>query len=257
VATWSYKLGPNDPNGQYLVSATATFNSLTSSPGTDNFWVGSGPCSPANPTVAISPANGIGPAGSNFNYTVTVTNNDSSSCSAGTFTLSSTLPSGWVTTFNPASLTLNPGQSASSTMTKAVPAGATGSSSVDAVATKAGLSGSATANFTVGEVPPLTISVNVPPGPGSNGSYPARSTVSMSSTVVNGSPVAGASVVFTIRKPSGATVTKTATTNSSGVASSSYKLAPNDPKGSYSVSGTASYNGSSVSTTQDATFVLQ
>ena len=252
VATWSYKLGPNDPNGQYWVAGQATYNSMPTNTGSDDFWVGSGPCVPANPTVAISPASAIGPAGSNFDYTVTVTNNDSSSCSVGTFSLSSTLPSGWATLFSPASLSIGPGQSATSTMTKTVPADATGSSDVNAFATKDSYSGSSTATFTVGVAPQLTVSVSV-----NGSSFAPRSTVTMTANVANGGPVAGASVVFTLTKPNGSTTTKTATTNSSGVATSTYKLGPRDPTGLYSVSATATHSGSSASSSQNATFTVQ
>lgn len=69
---------------------------------------GAMPCVRGNPNVTMSPANPSVSAGSNVNYTVAVANNDSSGCSAGTFSLASTQPSGWLGTFSAPSLTFEP-----------------------------------------------------------------------------------------------------------------------------------------------------
>jgi len=39
VATWSYRLGPKDPKGDYLVSAVATYNGLSGTSNTATFTV--------------------------------------------------------------------------------------------------------------------------------------------------------------------------------------------------------------------------
>ncbi|MBK7925929.1 MAG: hypothetical protein IPJ98_00115 [Bryobacterales bacterium] len=88
-----------------------------------NISYGSTPCVRAAPTLAVSPANPSGNAGSKLDYTVTVTNKDSSSCAAATFVPASTAPTGWLTAYSSSGLTLNPGASGNFTMSKTIPAG--------------------------------------------------------------------------------------------------------------------------------------
>jgi hypothetical protein len=209
------------------------------------------PCVAANPSVSISPSNPSAQAGSNVGYTVTVTNNDSSGCSAGAFQMSSSLPAGWATSFGSSSLLINPGQSLSTSMTKSVPAGTpVGTYSVNATASQSTFSGSGGASVTVVQPPSVTVSVG-------QASYAPRSNVTMTATVTSGgNAAAGASVTFTLTKPNGATATKVVTAGSNGVAVWKYKLNPKDPNGSYSVRATATYNGlSSISNT--ASFTVQ
>ena len=200
---------------------------------------GTVPCSPVNPTISISPASQSGPAESNLQYNVTVTNNDPSSCSAATFELSSTVLSGWGSSFASNSLNLLPGQNGSTTLTKSAPAGTVGSFAVDATATRGSNQPTAYASANIMVAPVTTVTTN-------STSYAARSTVTMTATVTSGAggpPAAGASVLFTMTKASGSQTTKTATTNSSGVATWSYKLGPNDGAGDYSVKASATHNG--------------
>src|SRR5262249_41897159 len=63
------------------------------------------PCTRANPTVSASPLNPSTPAGGSVSYNVVVTNNDSSGCSNTTFSLATSLPAGWASTFSSVSLT--------------------------------------------------------------------------------------------------------------------------------------------------------
>jgi uncharacterized protein YfaS (alpha-2-macroglobulin family) len=58
-----------------------------------------------------------------------------------------------------------------------------------------------------------------------------------------GSPVADASVTFTMVKSNGATMTQTAVTGSNGSASVQFKLKKNDPSGAYQGKDTATVNG--------------
>lgn len=202
-----------------------------------NVTFGAVPCVAANPTVSISPSNPSAQAGNNVNYTVSVTNNDSSGCSGSTFNLNSTLPNLWASSFASGALTLNPGQNGSTTMTKTVPAGTpTGTYAVNALATRGSNTGTGNANCTV--VVPPSVVVSVP-----SSTYAARSTVPMTAVVTSGgNAAAGASVKFTLVKANGSTATKTVTAGSNGQATWSYKLSPKDPKGTYSVSATATYN---------------
>lgn len=102
------------------------------------------------PTVVISPSNPSVMAGTSYNFSVSVTNQDPLGCGSSTFNLSSSLPSGWTTSFSPASLTLSPGQTLSATMNKAVPAGFTpGTYAINAIASDANHSTTAGNNITV------------------------------------------------------------------------------------------------------------
>jgi uncharacterized repeat protein (TIGR01451 family) len=76
-----------------------------------------GTCVQANPTLALSPSatQWVTPGGT-LTYNVLVTNNDNSGCSASTFNLSTTLPSGWTASFGSSALTINPGAGASTTL---------------------------------------------------------------------------------------------------------------------------------------------
>lgn len=215
---------------------------------------GAVPCTEASPTVTISPLNPSVEAGKSVNYTVTVANNDSGGCSASAFSLSSTVPSGWPTAFSQTLLSISPGQTASTTMTKTVPAGTTAATyEVNAIASRGAYSASGVANCTVtAPPPPLSVSLSIPAS-----TYAPRSTVSMTATVLTGSsPASGASVLFTMTKPSGAQTTKTALTDASGKAVWSYKLGPKDPKGTYSVIAMATY-GSQTATSSPASFTVQ
>lgn len=202
------------------------------------------PCVRVQPTISISPANPSVYSGSNVNYNVTVTNNDSSGCTATTFTMGSSLPAGWgTTTFNPPTLNINPGANQIAVMTKSVPADFTpGTYGVNATTSDIDHApATATANCTV-TAPPTPISIT------SFTALPTtvkvRSTVTISATVKNSSNVAvsGASVTFTVVKPSGSSSTKTATTNASGVATWAYKA---QNKGNYSATAAASAGGAS------------
>jgi hypothetical protein len=81
------------------------------------------PCTSAAPTVSLSPLSASVAAGSPVSFNVTVLNNDSIACGSRSFPLASALPSdsGWGSTFSPASLTLSPGTSAISKLTKTPP----------------------------------------------------------------------------------------------------------------------------------------
>jgi hypothetical protein len=208
------------------------------------------PCVRANPTVVISPANPSVNAGNNVAYTVTVTNNDNSGCTSSTFDMSSNDPLGWVTGFSASALTLNPAQSGSVTMTKSVPAGSTpGSFPVFATATEVNHSAvTASANCTV-TIPPPTINLTLTAAPNA---VKVRSIVTIQSVVTretDGTPVAGATVTFTLTRPKGKQ-TYTATTNASGVATWNYKT---QQKGAHSVMAAGSANGST-DTAGPATF---
>ncbi|PYI80607.1 MAG: hypothetical protein DME26_21250, partial [Verrucomicrobia bacterium] len=90
---------------------------------------GSVACAPAVPTITMSPASQGGQAGATLSYTVQVVNNDSTSCSSSTFTVTPTAPTGWSASA-PGSVTLAPGQSTTLTVVFTSTTGSTGPNSV-------------------------------------------------------------------------------------------------------------------------------
>jgi M6 family metalloprotease-like protein len=205
-----------------------------------NVAYGPVPCVRAQPTVSLSPPNPSVYSGAAVNYTVTVTNNDSTGCAASTMTLSSSNLEGWSTSFSAPTLTLNPAQSGTVTMTKNVPAAFTpGTWPVSATATDSEHTATGNANCTVMTPPtPIYVSqLSVTPA-----TVAVRANVTIQAVITKGSgvPAAGAAVTFTMSRPGG-TTTQTVTTNASGVVTWSYKPTK---KGSYSVTASASLSGS-------------
>jgi hypothetical protein len=249
--TWWYPALPagsswTDPYTNLSISVvSATPGALTL-----NVTYTAAPCTRANPAVSASPANPSTNAGKTVPYTVTVMNNDSPGCAAGSFSLSSSQPSGWSTNFSTGTLTLNPGQSGTVTMNKGVPAGtAAGTYLVNAGASQGTAAGVGTANCTV-MAAPLTASLSVP-----KTSYPARSTVTMTAAL-SGSGAAGANVTFTLTKPKGGSATKKVRADPAGKASWAYTLGAKDPPGSYSAAAEASA-GAATAASNTVTFTVQ
>ncbi len=214
-------------------------------------------CTPASPAVTATPINPAGYPGSAVKYTVTVTNKDSGGCLARTFNLGSTLPSAWPSSFSAASVTLGPGQSATSTMTKTSPAATVPNVyAVDASAVAStNMAQTATSNASVTVLappPPLYVTPVTDAA-----SYLLGSTVKMTATVLSGANLAsGASVVFTLKKANGTTVTSTVTTGTSGQAIWNYLLPLTDPTGVDTVTVKATLSTQSA-TGGPATFTVQ
>jgi len=89
--------------------------------GTSSFQVtlaaSGGTCAPAAPRVTVTPSTTAAVApGTAVNYTVGMTNNDSSTCNSSTFTLGGSFPSGWTAAYTVPSLSLLPGATSSTTL---------------------------------------------------------------------------------------------------------------------------------------------
>jgi hypothetical protein len=126
---------------------------------------GTGPlCTRSIPSVTASPAQS--PAvqpGTTVTYNVSVKNTDSAGCSASSFTLQATAPTGWQKSFGASSVTTNPGTTVSTTLritSPSVPSGAYTIVSAATSTTASPLSGSASMLYTVAPNGPP-----VPPGP--------------------------------------------------------------------------------------------
>lgn len=100
-------------------------------------------CQHAKPTIALTPAQSTAvAAGTSVSYTLTLTNSDNSSCSGSQFNLQAQAPSGWSANFAQTAMTLNPGQSASTTFTvTSATTASDGSYSVNLTATNSSVTG--------------------------------------------------------------------------------------------------------------------
>ncbi|MEX6500768.1 Ig-like domain-containing protein [Pseudomonas zhanjiangensis] len=107
-------------------------------------------CTRNAPTVSMTPGQSTWlAAGSSFDYSVTVTNNDSSACASSSFSLSAGKPSGWSTSL-PSSLSLAPGANASVSLRATSPSSAAdGFYSISATASANAKSASGSASYVV------------------------------------------------------------------------------------------------------------
>jgi hypothetical protein len=207
-------------------------------------------CEHQSPTVTMSPSSSSGTL--TIVYTIAVTNKDMTNCTASTFNLQPSVPTGWSAALSVSTLTLAPGASASASFTVSYPATATaGSYTVGVTA----------ANFAY----PVQASATYPVMLGSSSlsttvitdktTYVAGDNVmSINTTMLGTQPLAGASVTFTITKPNGVTTTQTSTTDANGKAGYKWRLnRQKDPSGSYQVRTVATSQGKSVSATTSFT----
>jgi M6 family metalloprotease-like protein len=243
VGTWYNTVLPpgqtwTDPYSNVSIAVL----SATSSGLTVSVSYGTAPCTSSAPVISVSPLDPSIYPGQTASYSVTVTNNDSAGCSPNTINLDSTQPVGWTTSLSSSSLTLNPGQSAPVSMGKGAPAGTpVGTYAVNLNASNNTAGSTGTANATVMAPLSLTVSVSV-----SGASFTRPGSVPITASVTSGgSPASGASVAFTLTTPSGSKLTQSAITNSSGLATWTYKLNQRSPVGTYSVVAQASLSSGS------------
>jgi hypothetical protein len=206
-------------------------------------------CVNTAPTITMTP---VQPAavqpGSSVTFTVTVKNNDTASCSGGTFNLQASIPSGWSAVFGSPTIALSPGSSASTSLNVTSPGSAVaGSYGIATQATNsAALNyfGSASAVFSVAApAPSASVSIST-----DRSSYNLNQTATMKGIVsAAGSPVVGATVNFTMTKSNGAVVVASGVTGTDGVAVVKYRFNKKDPKGTYQDKAATTVNGTMVS----------
>ncbi len=204
-------------------------------------------CAPAAPTITMSPGAMVSAAaGAGVSYTVTVRNNDSSTCAASTFGLSSLVPSGWTGAFGAAAVSLNPGASANTSMMVTTSPAASGQYTFQAGAMRPSSSGSATGSINVISSLAVTVAASSVKG----GQYQVSATVQ-----ANGAAATGVTVTFTIVDPRGGSRVLSGRTNTSGVATVTFRPRKNDPSGTYSVQALATLG--SISSTGSVTFSVR
>jgi len=213
-------------------------------------------CTPANPTVSmIAPSSSVAP-GATANFSVSVKDNDGSSCSSSTFNLNGTVPSGWSGVYNSTAVTLAPGASTTVTLSVTSPSSTPngtygiGSSANNSSAT---VSASASASDTIYNPPPVSLSVST-----GQSSYSSNQTVIIAVTVLSGSsPDSGAVVTGSITPPKGGPVSFTGTTGSNGTVAFSYVLRKRATTGTYQVQVGSTTVGASTTNGATTTFTVQ
>lgn len=217
------------------------------------FGGGGTTCVRGNPTVSLSPSSQSTTVGSSVSYTMTVTNNDNSGCTASGFNLGAAMPSGLTASFGSSSLSITAGSSASTNLAvsslSSLPSGTYSFTATGTNSTATTYLGSALGSDTL--VAPASISVSVSTD---KSSYSRNQSATITATVnSSGAPVAGASVSFTITKANGSLVTASATTGTTGAAVYKYRVKPKDPFGTYRVNVDANMSGVSASATTSFT----
>jgi len=81
-------------------------------------------CTRSAPVIAFTPTSRSGYGGSSQSYAVSITNKDSSNCSASTLSLGRVIPSGWSASLSPTTLSLSPGATSSVAFTVTSPSNA-------------------------------------------------------------------------------------------------------------------------------------
>jgi hypothetical protein len=207
-----------------------------------------GPCTPAPPTVSVSP--GVGPAvvaGTPVSYTVSVFNNNTAGCPASSFLLALSAPRGVSANLSQATVTAAFGASGSAVLSVISPAGTIpGTYKMNISAWSAeypGYRSSVSAKYVVGVVVSTALTVRASTD---KSSYVRNQTVVMKAKLLAGPSAApGGTVTFKTTKPNGRSVLGSAVTDSNGVATYSFRLSEKDPAGVYHVKVSAGWNDAS------------
>jgi hypothetical protein len=202
------------------------------------------PCSSGTPTISMSPSTTVIDApGQQIPYNLTLRNNDDpATCSATTFGFSGSVPSGWAGILSSSGALVAPGASVTIGYGVTPSMTASGMSNVMAMASRQDTQGpGASASGSVLVVSSLSVSLTIK---STGGGYQLTATVS-----AGGTAVSGATVNFTVTGPTGKATTLSATTNSSGIATTKISVKGKDPRGTYTVRASASTNTLSGSAT--------
>ncbi|WP_460728089.1 NEW3 domain-containing protein [Lysobacter rhizosphaerae] len=171
-------------------------------------------CVRSTPAIDLSGGSTAVPAGDAVTYTLTLTNTDSAACTATSFSLGDSVPSGWTGSLGSTSLNLAPGASGSTTLTITSAANATAGDYVIGAGASSGVgtvhTASATATYTVATPTPVctraapTIDLSGP-----TSSVTAGSAVTYTLAVTNNDSAACPATSFSLARsvPSGWTGT--------------------------------------------------
>ncbi|HET9714288.1 MAG TPA: NEW3 domain-containing protein, partial [Pyrinomonadaceae bacterium] len=197
------------------------------------------PCVRANPTLTLSPSQSSWmQASSTATFNLTLKNNDGGGCQPAGFNWQTTAPAGWTTSAPPVT-SLNPGASTTAAVqVTSAPGTGDGFYTVNVSAANGSYSSSAAATYSL-------VSMLAVTNTATQATYTRNQTATVNATVrAAGSPVSGGTVMFTMTKSNGTTVSSTATTGANGVAVFKYSFnRKKDPTGTYQVRAQANKDG--------------
>ncbi len=162
------------------------------------------PCTAFPPSLSITPTAQSGMAGSTLGYNFTLQNNDTNTCAASTYTITSTVPAGWYTSGS-FTESLAPGASVTRTVNITSSATATGTNTFTLVAANTannGLTKSASATFSITTPPPppptadTTAPVVVITAPANGSTLPVKGTFKITTTANDDSGIATLTIKF-------------------------------------------------------------
>lgn len=203
-------------------------------------------CTHANPTVSISPTSQSGQAGSTLNYTLSITNNDSSACTANRFNLSYSVPSGFSGALQQTYVNLQPGQTSqvglSVTSNNSV---SPGTYSFTATAQNQSFPSYTTSAQGTYVIQATSLNISISP---QNPQFKRPANAQFQITLTNGQVgVPNNPVDILVTGPQ--TWVKFGTTDSNGVYKYSFQISKTFTTGTYQLKATSSYQGTTVSTT--------
>jgi hypothetical protein len=201
-------------------------------------------CIPADPTLEITSAkNQSAGAGEPLTFSLILTNNDSAGCEETTFTISASSPARWSAGFDPEKATLEPGESVSINATIVSASDAVEASYAVPIRASSDNDSSKAASVSVMHIVAQPLSVVLSVG---KPSYTGGEKVNITAEVTSDtSPIAGASVAFTIVKADGGSLSKVASTGPDGTAVCKFQLPKNETPGQFQISAEASWNSES------------
>ena len=191
----------------------------------------------AGPTLAVA-------AGSAVDYTLSLTNKDSSGCSNASFNLARTVPAGWTGTLSTTSMALAPGASGTAVLKVVSPTSATEGSYGIGVGTSSSVGSihTSSASTTYAVLKPTAAASLTTTMTTSKSSYTPGEAMRIFALVKNnGEVLAGVNVTFVITQPDGQTTQVTSTSGSDGYARASHTAS--SVQGTHSLKGTWSYGG--------------
>ena len=174
--------------------AGITISTLSVTPSSVQVQVSFGalPCVHGNPSLAISPISASVYAGQSQSFSYTLTNNDTTSCSASNFTITPTLPLGFTQSPSPINYSLAPATSISGTFIVSAPADAAATSySITETAQNTSTAGyQATTAITLTILPADTISPTVTINTPANGATVSSGNIKFKATASDQSGIA-------------------------------------------------------------------
>ena len=240
--SWQVTSAASAAEGMYSLAATVTnhLNAAMSASASVTQVIG-GVCTPAMPTLGVSPAQGPAvSAGTAVTYWIALTNNDDADCEVSMFDLGAMVLSGWQASFANQALRVAPGSSASTTVQISSPdTAANGAYPIGIAATNranAALNAAASVSYSVGSSSAsLTVMTD-------QTVYNRNDTVRFTATAGTNGASSRPKVRITVFRPDATVYKRVDANRDTGLAN--MHLDGNLPAGQYNVQADLTFDGS-------------